>query len=171
MFIWCNKFFANSLFPFLFKWISLIPLLSIKLIPFWMQKFFKQAFLSYKVFWMLILNLQMKTLETLWTVLLNELVFLLVSIFCFKRKLIIAAFSTSSFSKLDMWFFNISNSNGEFSLLLKFTLLFSEMFWSSISSSFNFSSIGFVNRFISSISFRRFWNKTKLTKTLTLEFG
>ena len=36
------------------------------------------------------------------------------------------------------------------------------MFWSAISSSSNFHSDDFVNRFISSISFRKFWNKTKL---------
>ena len=36
------------------------------------------------------------------------------------------------------------------------------MFWSAISSSSDFSSVGFENSFISFISFGRFWNKTKL---------
>ena len=66
LFIWCNKFFAKRLFPFLFKWSfllpkwnSIIPLLLIKLIPFCMQKFFKRAFVSVKVFWIVVLSFRL----------------------------------------------------------------------------------------------------------------
>ena len=66
LFIWCNKFFAKAFFLFLFKWNfllpkwnSLKPLLSIKLISFCAQKIFKQAFVSVKVFWMLVLSLRL----------------------------------------------------------------------------------------------------------------
>ena len=41
------------------KWNSLKPLLSIKLISFCVQKFFKRAFVSVKVFWMLVLSLRL----------------------------------------------------------------------------------------------------------------
>ena len=92
------------------------------------------------------------------TVLFTELVLLLVSFFCFRRTFMIAYFSMSSFSRLNMLFFKISNSNYHY----YYKLFFPEMFWSAISSSSNFRLVDFVNRFISSISFRRFWNKTKL---------
>ena len=91
------------------------------------------------------------------TVLFTELVLLLVSFFCFRRTFMIAYFSISSFSRLNMLFFKISNSNYHY----YYKLFFPEMFWSAISSSSNFHSVNFVNRFISSISFRC-WNETKL---------
>ena len=84
------------------------------------------------------------------TVLFTELVLLLVSFFCFRRTFMIAYFSISSFSRLNMLFFKISNSNYHY----YYKLFFPEMFWSAISSSSNFCSVNFVNRFISSTSFR-----------------
>ena len=51
----CFLSWSNDVF--LPRWNSLIPLLSIKLIPFCMQKFFKRAFVSAKVFWIFILSL------------------------------------------------------------------------------------------------------------------
>ena len=48
----------------------------------------------------------------------GELVLLVVSLFYFNRKFMTACFSISSFSKLHMPFFKISNSNVKFSLLL-----------------------------------------------------
>ena len=52
------------------------------------------------------------------TGLFTELVLLLVSLFCFRSKFMIPSFSISSFSRLDMRYFKISNSYGELSLLL-----------------------------------------------------
>ena len=266
----------KAMFHFLFrwsfllpKWNCLIPLLSIKLIPFCLQKFFKRAFVSVRVFWMFVLSLRLMidenaidvdgnsletllkifltlvkrftllvislvptwttrssgfsliitssfsrifslvppgkfTIFTLWltlrpfseipfyhgvsgqydflltrkfclsfyflelelglefplsvstissfsvTVSFTELVLLLVSFFCFRRTFMIAYFSISSFSRLNMLFFKISNSNYHY----YYKLFFPEMFWSAISSSSNFRSVNFVNRFISSTSFR-----------------
>ena len=52
------------------------------------------------------------------TVLFTELVLLLVSFFYFRRKFMIASFTISSFSKMDMRLLKLSNSTGEFLLLL-----------------------------------------------------
>ena len=51
------------------------------------------------------------------TVLFTEIVLLLISFFCFRRRFMIVSFSVSSFPKLNIRFFKISNSNGEFSVL------------------------------------------------------
>ena len=66
LFVWCNTYFAKALFPFLFnrrfllpKWNPLMPLLSIKLILFFIQKFFRRAFVSVRVFWIFVLSLRL----------------------------------------------------------------------------------------------------------------
>ena len=51
------------------------------------------------------------------TVLFTELVLLLVSLFCLKKKFMIGSFCISSFFKLDVRFFKISSSDGELSII------------------------------------------------------
>ena len=63
------------------------------------------------------------------TVLFTELVLLLVSLFCLKKKFMIGSFSVSSFFKLDVRFFKISGSDGEFSIIYIVFPIFFRRFW------------------------------------------
>ena len=94
LFVWCNTFFAKALFPFLFsrrfllpKWNPLMPLLSIKLILFFIQKFFRRAFVSVRVFWMFVLSLRLMIDENEIDVDGNSLETLLIIFYCWSKVL------------------------------------------------------------------------------------
>ena len=96
-------------------------------------------------------------------VLFTKLVLLLVSFFCFGRKFVIAFFLLVLFLNLvcDSLKSLIVTGNSHYYYNLH---CFSQKCWgvATISSSSNFQSVDFISHFISSISFIRFWNKTKL---------
>ena len=86
------------------------------------------------------------------TFLFTELVILLVLFFCFRRKLMISSSSISSFSKLNMRFFEITS-------LLCFA---QKCLGVSFQALQTFCSVNFGNGFISSIICMRFWNRWML---------